>query len=159
MSKALTEFERIATELKASGNWPPRWDNGEEVEENDLALYVAAGLWLRGAAEGRGMFQPVSSPEDALTGASSRVLPEIRQRMLADPTCNLWPEVVRGLPNPSGIVWAYSPVRRDYAGARVEPGRSAGLLRSGRAPRVRILSLPEDWNEVWKSLGADSPMS
>jgi hypothetical protein len=163
MLKGIAKFNETLGNLKSQGTWPPHWPSGEEVEEDDLVLWWALVIFhsaaRKGAGGGLGSYTGPRSPEDCLTGRGRLLLvPEAERRMQTDPLVRQWPEIVRGLPNPSNIAWGYSPLRNDYAGARLEPGGERGFMRKTAKPaKVRVIEFPKEWNDVLTFLGGGYP--
>lgn len=162
MSTGRESFNRFMAEVK-SASAPPRWEDGQQVEENDLVLLWAKAVFdgavRRGAGGGLSGYTGSMSPEDCLRRHGLvPYSPEVEQRMLADPRVRQWPEIVRGLPNPSNIAWGYSSLRQDYAGACSEPGRERGLVRKRTgAAQVRVIEFPKQMNDVLAFLGGGLP--
>ena len=139
MGEGLDLFHEFETQV--GDNW--FWDDGSPVLDEDRVLYFAAFMWNRGMEQmhsaGALQLELTTDPTKALTG-------EIREGMKLKHTSSherIWPEVVRGLPNPSDIVWGYSPLRDDYAGA-------APLAEFGG--RVCIIAFPGGVNDVLSRL-------
>ncbi len=59
-----------------------------------------------------------------------------------------WTVMLKELSNASELAWAYSPERKDYAGAGYIPGEPKKFLSKERPPYVKICPLPPQMRKV-----------
>lgn len=136
---------------------PFEWSDGTAVEKSEYPLYFLETMFRYFTEKGTVHFVPLPADGEKTiddlvmcTLTLEHVYNESHRRELhrrmgdahyaqtgQRAAENRWPVVLQPLPNRSDIAWAYSPERKDYAGAMylppipkkfMKPGREAGAL-------------------------------
>ena len=150
---------------------PYEWEDGSIVADNDYPLFFLAYLFSGFAEQGKVDFMPLRHREGrsidesvvlSLTGESQEYRDQVERSaanlpkvgVLAGETLrpNFWPLVLKDLPNASGIAWAYSPKRDDYAGAMYLPEQPKKFMKSGRAAGTLRCNLQSDFKKIMQDL-------
>ena len=115
-----------------------QWHGGARVDPQDHMLYRLLLFYIARSREGKAHDVVIqgSDPQDSERAVSAK---------LAE---GGWTVMLKELPNPSELAWAYSPERKDYAGAGYIAGEPKKFLSKEKPPYVKICPLPPEMRKV-----------
>ena len=121
-----------------------QWHGGAQAAPEDHMLYRLLLFFMARAKEGKTQDSVVQAwePQDPNEAVRSK---------LAE---GGWTVVLKDLPNPSELAWAYSPERTDYAGAGFIPGEPKKFMSRAKPPYVKVCPIPSEMRKVMQEIAS-----